>query len=318
MKERALPPPPGQRARGAQPECSSRAELRNIQSSRGGAPNLFGRGRANVMAGEGYSVWSPQAELVGGARCGRFTLIGRRFGRVKLSREHGWPSSAPKSRRSFGCFPNSKSRCVRHSGRCRVQDRRPTAARIARVTSTSSARRTSRASCGSGQASGASLKARAPPNERCATFFWSVAVRHALAAVVLLACVGLCVTCGGSVTTPLSPIDLSNDATTITFSGLAANGGSVSTYTEAGLNLSTMSGDWTARTDYGHPAPFIQFNAANGTTATGEIQVRAAGSMYFKSVDLYSMHHPDSIHDHRPQKRQRRVHDRGYAAEHVR
>jgi hypothetical protein len=112
-------------------------------------------------------------------------------------------------------------------------------------------------------------------------------VRHPLVAIVLLACVAWCVSCGGSVTAP-SAISSLNDATTITFDGLGANGGSVTTYTEAGLNLSAMSGDWTARTDYGHPAPFIQFSAPNGGTATGEIQVRASGSVYFKSIDLYS------------------------------
>ena len=51
-----------------------------------------------------------------------------------------------------------------------------------------------------------------------------------------------------------------------------------------------MSGDWSVRTDYGNPAPFIQFWASGGTTVFGEIRVTAAGSspFYFKSVDLYS------------------------------
>ena len=54
-----------------------------------------------------------------------------------------------------------------------------------------------------------------------------------------------------------------------------------------------MSGDWSVRTDYGHPAPFILFWASGGTTVTGEIRVTAAASpFYFNSVDLYSKSGP--------------------------
>jgi len=64
---------------------------------------------------------------------------------------------------------------------------------------------------------------------------------------------------------------------------------SVTAYTESGLTVSAMSSDWSVRTDYGNPAPFIQFNATGGTTVIGEVRVSAGGSTFnFKSVDLYS------------------------------
>ena len=60
-------------------------------------------------------------------------------------------------------------------------------------------------------------------------------------------------------------------------------------YSESGFTVSAMSGDWSARTTYGNPAPFVQFWASGGSTAGGEILVTATGSaFYFKSVDLYS------------------------------
>jgi hypothetical protein len=50
-----------------------------------------------------------------------------------------------------------------------------------------------------------------------------------------------------------------------------------------------MRGDWVVRSDYGDPAPFIEFVSANGTTVIGEIQVTAGGSTFtFTSVNLYS------------------------------
>jgi carboxypeptidase family protein len=63
----------------------------------------------------------------------------------------------------------------------------------------------------------------------------------------------------------------------------------MATYAESGFTVSSMSGDWSVRTTYGNPAPFVQFWASGGSTATGEILVRASRSVfYFKSVDLYS------------------------------
>ena len=112
-------------------------------------------------------------------------------------------------------------------------------------------------------------------------------MRHSVVIVILTACSFDCIACGGTTTSP-SLFGSSAGVATISFSGLTANGAPVSTYTESGFTVSAMSGDWSVRTDYGHPAPFVQFSAPSGNTVTGEIQVRASGSVYFKSVDLYS------------------------------
>jgi len=75
----------------------------------------------------------------------------------------------------------------------------------------------------------------------------------------------------------------------ISFSGLTANGASVTTYTESGFTVSASSGAWEASTTYGNPAPFIQFFASPGTTVTGEVRVALGGSVFnVYSVDLYS------------------------------
>jgi hypothetical protein len=107
--------------------------------------------------------------------------------------------------------------------------------------------------------------------------------------------------CGGGNSTPTSP---SNGTTTspsdptITFSGLTSDGVctvpdspspscAVRTYAESGFTVSTTSGAWFVRTDYGNPAPFILFEALAGSS--GAIQVTAGGAAFgFKSVDLYS------------------------------
>jgi Carboxypeptidase regulatory-like domain len=95
-----------------------------------------------------------------------------------------------------------------------------------------------------------------------------------------------CVACGGRATSPSAIA--TGTATTIGFNGLTADG-SVTTYTESDFTVSAMSGDWSVRTTYGNPAPFIQFWAPGGSTATAEVQIRAAGSpFYVRSVDLYS------------------------------
>jgi len=89
--------------------------------------------------------------------------------------------------------------------------------------------------------------------------------------------------------TTLPPSPPPSGAAVIGFSGLTANGASVSTYMESGLTVSAASGPWEASTTYGNPAPFIQFYAAPGTTVTGEVRVTAGGSIFsFYSVDLYS------------------------------
>lgn len=112
-------------------------------------------------------------------------------------------------------------------------------------------------------------------------------MRRSVATVVLAACLGASIGCGGSTTSP-SPTSSSTGGS-IGFSGLSTSGASVTTYTESGFTVTGMSGDWSVRTDYGNPAPFIQFWAQGGSTVSGEIQIRASGStFYLKSVDLYS------------------------------
>jgi len=131
---------------------------------------------------------------------------------------------------------------------------------------------------------------------------WRFVVRHSAAIAVLTACsIGACVACGGTTTSPSGVTSSTGGNATISFNGLSALPCSglppspspscaVITYTEAGFTVSAMSGNWSVRSDYGNPSPFIQFWAAGGTTVTGEIRVTAAGSspFYFKSVDLYS------------------------------
>jgi hypothetical protein len=65
--------------------------------------------------------------------------------------------------------------------------------------------------------------------------------------------------------------------------------GPLSTYTEAGFTASILSGSWSARFDYGNPAPFIQFPSQDIQATIGAIQVTSGGSPFtFGSVDLYS------------------------------
>ena len=65
--------------------------------------------------------------------------------------------------------------------------------------------------------------------------------------------------------------------------------GPLSTYTEAGFTASMLSGSWAPRSDYGNPAPFIQFPSQDIQATIGAIQVTSGGSPFtFGSVDLYS------------------------------
>jgi hypothetical protein len=103
---------------------------------------------------------------------------------------------------------------------------------------------------------------------------------------------------------------------TITFSGLTVDGVclgfnrpssdcAVRTYTESGFTVvattfltaptphSPPPTDWFVRTDYGNPAPFIQFDGGGGSSVTGEVRVTSGGATFsFKSVDLYSSETP--------------------------
>ena len=112
-----------------------------------------------------------------------------------------------------------------------------------------------------------------------------------LTILVLSSCVATCIACGGS--TPTSPSSTAPPpppkTVSLAFSSLTADGASVTTHIESGFTVSVMSGDWSVRTTYGNPAPFVQFWAQAGTTVGGEIRVTASGSTFsFKSVDLYS------------------------------
>jgi len=73
----------------------------------------------------------------------------------------------------------------------------------------------------------------------------------------------------------------------------------VHSYTESGVTVTATSGEWSGRSDYGHPAPFIEFYVpcvqqagtctAPATPGVGTVQVTAGGATFsFKSVDLYA------------------------------
>jgi hypothetical protein len=70
----------------------------------------------------------------------------------------------------------------------------------------------------------------------------------------------------------------------------------VSSYSQSGVTVTATSGTWSVRTDYGQPAPFIEFYvpgsgplAAPGTPGTGTLHVTAGGATFsFTSVDLYA------------------------------
>jgi hypothetical protein len=92
---------------------------------------------------------------------------------------------------------------------------------------------------------------------------------------------------------------LSRANSNVTFSGLgglpcagfipSSPSCGVTSYTESGFTVSTVSGSWVVRTDYGSPGPFILFPADAGATVTGEVRVTGAGATFsFASVDLYS------------------------------
>src|SRR5204862_2971656 len=103
--------------------------------------------------------------------------------------------------------------------------------------------------------------------------------------LILSAFIGVCAACG----TTTSPSTPAPKPITITFSGLTANGVPVTSYSESGFMVSAMTGDWSALTTYGNPAPFVEFFAKEGTTVAGEMRVTASGSTFsFKSVDVYS------------------------------
>lgn len=143
-----------------------------------------------------------------------------------------------------------------------------------------------------------------------------------LPAVLVLSVSAVCVACAGSSGTSVSPSSSATPSTgdpTVGFNGLSglpcsgpprsptSPSCAVRSYTEAGFTVTAISGDWSVRSDYGHPAPFIEFyvpcvqQAGTCTTpatpGTGTIQVTAGGATFrFNSVDLYASLVPIPYH----------------------
>jgi carboxypeptidase family protein/Big-like domain-containing protein len=75
----------------------------------------------------------------------------------------------------------------------------------------------------------------------------------------------------------------------IGFDDLSSHAAAFTSYSVCGFTVTGMTTNWTVSTNYGRPAPFIQFLAPGGTTAVGEVLVTASGATFrFSSVDLYS------------------------------
>lgn len=128
-------------------------------------------------------------------------------------------------------------------------------------------------------------------------------MKHCSVAAVLTISAALVTACGGNSPMPLASTapttgaasaassaasSFPGDGSRITFGGLTSDGAAVKSYTESGFDVSLPSGDWSARSTYGSPAPFVQFWADGGRTTSGEVQVSLGKALYFKSVDLYS------------------------------
>ena len=105
--------------------------------------------------------------------------------------------------------------------------------------------------------------------------------------------------CGGSQpsTASPSPVIASNSsqppaapgACVIGFDDLTIDRGSFASYIACGLSVAATAATWQVSTNYGHPAPFIQFLSAAGSTTIGEVAVTAtAGTFAFTSLDIYS------------------------------
>ena len=120
-------------------------------------------------------------------------------------------------------------------------------------------------------------------------------VSAVLCALLLTAAAG----CGGlqpSTASP-SPIIASNSsqppaapgACVIGFDDQKINRESFASYTACGLSVAATAAPWQVSTTYGHPAPFIQFLSAAGSTTIGEVAVTATGGTFaFTSLDIYS------------------------------
>jgi hypothetical protein len=75
----------------------------------------------------------------------------------------------------------------------------------------------------------------------------------------------------------------------IGFEELTSHAAGFAAYSACGFTVTSTTTNWTVSTNYGRPAPFIQFIALGGTTAVGEVLVTASGANFrFSSVDVYS------------------------------
>ena len=89
----------------------------------------------------------------------------------------------------------------------------------------------------------------------------------------------------GTVCTPIPVVP-----TTLTFGGVSVNGAPLSSYSESGFTLSLPSGNWRGSTQFGNPAPFVQFVRAAGPVAITEVITLTTGGrpFHFGSFEIYS------------------------------
>jgi spore coat protein U-like protein len=119
-------------------------------------------------------------------------------------------------------------------------------------------------------------------------FNWSL--RGTAAAVVAAATVVAAACNSSSPTQPQAqaqqPVEVSG---TITFANAGPANAPIASHSEAGFVVQFRAGTWEVWTGYGNPPPFPIFFSPGGASATGEIQITAAGAEFaFRSVDLYS------------------------------
>lgn len=86
-----------------------------------------------------------------------------------------------------------------------------------------------------------------------------------------------------------TPPSVPGTALTIGFDGLTGNGSPFTSVSQSGFTVSPTLGSWVIRTDYGRPAPFIQFFAPLNVPVLASIQITRSGGLFtFSSVDVYS------------------------------
>ncbi|MEN3339640.1 MAG: hypothetical protein V7647_3316 [Acidobacteriota bacterium] len=105
--------------------------------------------------------------------------------------------------------------------------------------------------------------------------------------------------CGGSepAAASPSPVIVSNSseppagpgACRVGFDELTVNHAAFTSHTGCGLSITATAASWLVSTTYGHPAPFIEFGSAAGSTTVGEVTVSGGGRTFaFTSLDIYS------------------------------